>query len=250
MKKMQILLLLLVGIHFTQAQGVFGKIGDAIKKDSLKNKIPGMNQVTQTGLSNEEIIAGLKEALNTGTSKASSLLAQKDGFFANAAIKIMMPEEAQQVEKTLRKFGMSKLVDDAILSMNRAAEDACNNGVDSIFMNAIKKMTIADGMSLLKGNDTAATAYLRKTTSNDLLQKIKPVIESSLQKTNATKYWNDLFSQYNKFSGKKIETDLSLYVSQKGLNGLFYQIAQEEQQIRKNPAARITDLMKKVFGGK
>lgn len=250
MKKIQMVCLFLFSFQLMQAQGIFGKIGDKLNKDSIKKQLPPIPHPIQAGLTQEEIIAGLKEALSTGASKSSALLSKKDGFFSNAAIKIMMPAEAQKVEKTLRKLGMSQLVDDAILSMNRAAEDACKEGVDSIFIAAIKNMTIADGISLLRGSDSAATAYLRTNTSVALLQKIKPIIDNSLRKTNATKYWKDIFSQYNEFSARKIEPDLGLYVSQKALDGLFHQIALEELQIRKNPAARITDLMKKVFGGK
>jgi hypothetical protein len=172
-----------------------------------------------------------------------------DGYFADLAIKILMPAEAKKVENTLRSIGMGKLVDRAILSMNRAAEDAAK-GVGNIFWNSIKQMTISDGLQILRGGDFAATDYLKKTTTAELTMKFRPVIETSLAKVDATKYWKDVFSAYNKFSSKPVNTDLAGYVTERALGGLFLNIGLEEQKIRKDPAARVTDILKKVFGGK
>jgi two-component SAPR family response regulator len=148
----------------------------------------------------------------------------------------------------LRQFGMGSLVDKAILSMNRAAEDAAT-GISSIFISSIKQMTVTDGLKILQGGDFAATDYLMKTTTAQLTEKMRPVIDSSLAKVNATTYWKDVFTAYNKisFSKQPVNTDLSSYVTEKAMTGIFYSIGQEEQKIRKDPAAQVTDLLKKVF---
>ncbi len=169
-----------------------------------------------------------------------------NGFFKDAALKILMPAEAQKVEQKLRSLGFGKQVDNAILSMNRAAEDAAKSAAP-IFINAIKCITIQDGLGILKGGDFAATNFLKEKTTLQLTEAFRPVIESSLQKVNATKYWNTLFTTYNTFSKEKVNTDLSAYVTEKALSGIFLQVSLEEQKIRKDPLARTTDILKKVF---
>lgn len=227
----------------TQAQGLKGLLNKA--KDAVGSK-------QGTGLSTDEIVSGLKEALIQGSQKGSNTLSQVDGFFANAALKILLPPEAQKVEATLRKVGMGKQVDDAILSMNRAAEDAAKSAAP-IFGNAIKQMSFQDAVGILKGGDTAATGYLRGKTTAELTTAFMPVIKTSLEKVNATKYWNTLITSYNKVNifggGQKIDPDLSSYVTNKALNGIFYQVALEEKSIRKDPVARTSEILKKVFGG-
>ena len=198
-------------------------------------------------LSSTEIAAGLKEALSIGTQNSASKLSAVDGFFSNAAIKILLPEEAQKVESTLRKVGLGSLVDKAILSVNRAAEEASKSATP-IFVNAIKEMSITDALGILKGGDYAATDYFKGKTTTPLTAAFKPVIEKALAKTDATKYWNDVFTAYNKFTTKPINADLSGYVTEKSLSGIFYEVGLEEQKIRKDPAARVTELLKKVFG--
>jgi hypothetical protein len=249
MKKIITTLVLATAFFGSQAQ--FGNLKKLVKKDTTKSildNVRGMTSGAGSGkLSSEEIISGLKEALTTGTANSTKLLNKPDGFLGNQAIKILMPEEAKKVESTLRSFGMSSLVDKAILSMNRAAEDAAGN-VSVIFVDAIKKMTVQDGLSILRGGDFAATDYLKKMTTPELTERMRPVIETSLAKVNATQSWNTVFSNYNKVSGKKVETDLAAYVTTKALEGLFYSISLEEQKIRKDPAAQVTDLLKKVFG--
>lgn len=204
--------------------------------------------ISGTGtLSTNEVVAGLKQALEIGSNNAGNKLSVTDGFFANLAIKILLPPEAQKVEQTLRNLGMGRLVDNAILSMNRAAEEAAKSAAP-IFIGAIKDMTIADGWSILRGSDTAATSYLRGKTSIALANAFRPVIDRALSKTNATRHWNTVFSAYNKFSTNQVNPDLASYVTEKGLNGLFYQLGEEEKDIRNNPLARTTELLKKVFG--
>ncbi|HVM89692.1 MAG TPA: DUF4197 domain-containing protein [Puia sp.] len=223
------------------------------QSDLLKSakKLVGGKSNTGSGLSNDEIISGLKEALTLGAQKSAGKLSVVDGFFKDAVVKILLPPEAQKVEKTLRNVGMGNLVDDAILRMNRAAEDASKSAAP-IFVDAVKKMSVTDALGILRGPDTAATSYLKKTTTTQLTSSFKPVIDSSLQKTEATKYWKTVFETYNKLptTFKKVDPDLSSYVTQKALSGIFYYVAQEEAKIRKDPAAQVTDLLKKVFGGK
>lgn len=228
---------------FVQAQTA----QDILKSFKKKNKKDTSSQTSFGSLSTSEVISGLKEALNKGVNTGTSQLSAMDGFFANAAVKILMPPEAEKVEKNLRSIGLGKQVDDAILSMNRAAEDAAKSAAP-IFLNAIKQMSIADAWGILRGGDTAATVYLRKTTTAELTNAFKPVIQSSLEKVNATKYWNTVFTSYNKFAINKVNPDLTAYVTDKALYGIFYEIAQQEVQIRKDPVARTTDILKKVFG--
>jgi hypothetical protein len=214
--------------------------------DKVISKVPGKGG---SGLTNDEIIAGLKEALENGANNSSQKLSAVDGFFKDAVIKILMPKEAQKAESTLRNIGLGKQVDDAILSMNRAAEDASKSAAP-IFVNAIKQMSFQDALGILKGGDSAATKYLREKTITQLTEAFRPVIETSLQKVDATKYWKTVFDSYNKLpmTRTKVNSDLTAYVTDKALAGLFYQVGQEEQKIRKDPLARTSDILKKVFG--
>jgi hypothetical protein len=195
----------------------------------------------------DEIAKGLKEALKVGTTRSIELLSKPDGFFGNAAVKILMPPEAVKVEKTLRNLGFNKQVDEAILSMNRAAEDASKSAAP-IFVKAIQEMSIEDAFGILKGSDDAATKYLQTKTTDSLTKRFRPIIEASLKKVDATKSWNSIVTQYNKFSFRKINPDLAAYVTERSLNGIYLQIAAEEAKIRKDPVARSTDLLKKLFG--
>ena len=240
MKRIFTLAIILVTIEScASAQGLKG----------ILNKAKEATGVSQGTLGNDDIVAGLKEALVVGSQKGSTLLSQTDGFFANAALKILLPPEAQKVEKTLRSVGLGKQVDEAILSMNRAAEDACKSAAP-IFANAIKQMSFQDALGILKGSDTAATSYLKSKTTNPLTEAFRPVIESSLQKVDATKHWNSLVTSYNKLPlvRQKLNPDLSAYVTERALSGIFYQVAVEEKEIRKNPLARTSEILRKVFG--
>jgi len=207
--------------------------------------LTGFNK--QQGLSPLEIGNGLKDALLQGTSKSSDQLSAVDGFFGNAAVKILFPPQAQKAEQTLRKLGFNKLCDDVILSLNRAAEDAAKQA-KPIFVDAIKHMTLQDVTNILLGSQDAATQYFKRTTSADLTVSFKPVIQGSLNKTGATKYYGDAANQYNRIPFvSKMNPDISDYVTQKALDGLFYQIALEELNIRKNIGARPSPLLQKVF---
>lgn len=199
-------------------------------------------------LSNADVVQGLKEALRVGTDSSTYHLGLLNGFYKDDMIKILMPPEAQKVEKTLRDVGLGSVVDKAVLSMNRSAEDATKY-VGNIFVNAIKQMTIQDAFGILRGGDRAATDYLKRTTTAQLTAAFKPIVSKSLQFTDATKYWKDVFTTYNRFSNNPVNTDLTAYVTAKTLDGLFYHIGLEEQAIRKDPAARVTDILKKVFAG-
>jgi len=208
-----------------------------------------LNSVPQNGggLSTADIVAGLKQALTVGTQNSTGKLSAVDGFFADAAIKILMPPEAQKVESTLRNVGLGSVVDKAILAMNRAAEDAAKSATP-IFVDAIKQMTISDAIGILKGGDFAATNYFKQKTTAALTNAFKPVISKSLSKVDATKYWKDVFTMYNRFSSTPVNTDLPAFVTGKAIDGIFHEVGLEEQKIRKDPAARVTELLKKVFG--
>ncbi len=216
--------------------------------ETAQQVLKGIENSTGTGgLSNYEIVAGLKEALTVGTQNSSQQLSATDGFFKNAVIKVLMPEEAKKVESTLRSVGFGGVVDKAILAMNRAAEDAAR-GAGNIFINAVKQMSITDAIGILRGGDFAATEYFKRKTTDALTQSFRPVIDNALKNVNATKYWNDVFTVYNRFSSNPVNTDLPAYVTGKAMDGIFYQLGLEEQKIRTNPAARITDILKRVFG--
>jgi hypothetical protein len=250
-KSFLLFLILFISLCSIQAQGLKDVLKKNNTKDSASNKGGLLNKVKEIGgsknsLSSDEIINGLKEALATGTQRGTQKLSAIDGFFKDAALKILMPQEAVKAEKTLRNLGMGNLVDNAILSMNRAAEDAAKEAAP-IFLNAIKGITIQDGLGILRGGDFAATEYLKGKTIASLTEAFRPVVENSLKKVDATKHWNLVFSNYNKVSMQKVNPDLAAYVTEKALTGIFYQVGQEELKIRKDPAARATDLLKKVF---
>lgn len=222
----------------------FGQSPLLKKASGLLNKAKGGHG----SLSNDEIVAGLKDALTIGAQNSASKLSATDGFFANAAVKVLMPEEAKRVENTLRNAGMGSLVDKAILSMNRAAEQASKSAAP-IFVDAIRQMSFQDAFGILKGSDSAATLYLKDKTTDQLTAAFRPTIDSALQQTGATRYWKELFEAYNRIPlTRKVNTDLSGYVTGKALSGIFYQVGLEERNIRKNPTARVTDILKKVFG--
>lgn len=239
MKKIVVITLGIFVSNLTIAQ-TFGKIKDKV------NETVGTS--SSSSLSEGEITSGLKEALNKGIEKGVTQLSKPDGYFKDPQIKIPLPEEAKTVETKLRQLGQGQKVDDAIESINRAAEDAVMAAKD-IFIDAIKSMDVKDAMGLLKGNDDAATRFLESSTRAQLVEKFKPIIKASLEKVGATKHWNTLFTTYNKLPMvTKVNPDLEEYATNKAIDGLFVQIAKEELEIRKNPGARVTDLLKKVFG--
>lgn len=209
--------------------------------------LSGFNNAQPAKPSPFEIGNGLKQALELATTKSADQLSQVDGFFANAAVKILFPPQAQKAEKTLRKFGFNKLCDNVILSLNRAAEDAAKQA-RPIFISAIRQMSLKDVTNILLGGQDAATQYFKQTTTGQLTVSFKPVIQTSLNKTGATMYYGDAVNQYNKIPFvRKMNPDISEYVTQKAIDGLFYQIALEELNIRKNVGARSTPLLQKIF---
>jgi hypothetical protein len=216
-----------------------------------------LNQVINTagtnagGLSNAEAGAGIKEALAQGIAKSVLQLNTTDGFFKDALYKVLLPPEAVKIENTLRTLGFNNLVDKAILQINRGAEDAAGYA-KPIFVDAIKSMTLNDALGLIKNGDTSATHFFREKTTDKLMAAFAPVIQSSLEKVDATRYYGDLVTKYNSLplTFKKLNPDLKGYVTEKATAALFSLIAKEELNIRNNIAARSSDLLRKVFGQK
>jgi hypothetical protein len=205
---------------------------------------------TGVGISNTEAAAGIKEALGQGIAKSVLQLNTTDGFFKNALYKVLLPPEAKKIENTLRDLGFNSMVDKAILQINRGAEDAAGYA-KPIFVDAIKSMTLNDAIGLIRNGDTSATHFFREKTTEKLLAAFRPVIASSLNKVDATKYYGDLITKYNNFptTFKKLNPDLTSYVTQRATDALFNLIAKEEVNIRTNFAARTTDILRRVFGG-
>ena len=212
-----------------------------------------INQLPQsTGIVTEsEAGQGIKEALSQGLVKSVLHFNREDGFFKDALYKILLPPEAKKIENTLRDLGMGSMVDKAILQINRGAEDAAGYA-KPIFSDAIRSMTISDAIGLLRNGDTSATHFFRTKTTEALTAAFLPVIKSSLDKLQATKYYGDLVTRYNNFptTFKKLNPDLAGYVTGKATDALFNLVAQEERNIRSNIAARTTELLRKVFGAR
>jgi hypothetical protein len=204
--------------------------------------------VSGIGVDESTAISGLKEALAIGTENAVGNVSQVDGYFGNSLIKILMPEKIQNVADVLGKLGFQKEVDEFVLSMNRAAEKAAPEAA-SIFGDAIREMTIQDGVGILNGGDTAATEFFKEKTHDRLYEAFKPIISSSIDEVGATKSYKDMMGRYEKIPFMDEQSlDLDHYVTDKSLDGLFYMVGQEEKKIRTDPAARVTDLLQKVFG--
>lgn len=222
----------------------------AVSSCDTLGQMTGTNGVTTNNgtPSNSEINSGIKQALQVGVEGAVQQVSALNGYFDNPLIKIMFPPNAAKVEKKLRDIGLGSLCDKLELSLNRAAEDAAKQATP-IFLNALKQMTLGDATNILTGSDTAATAYFERTTTSQLTAQFSPVISKSLNQANATKYWSDVTTQYNKIPFiKPVNTDLTAYVTQQAINGLFVVIGQKEKQIRGQLGARTTPLLQKVFG--
>ncbi len=199
-------------------------------------------------LSSAEAGAGLKSALTRGAEVAGSQLSKKNGFYGNSAIKILFPQELRKVETQLRDLGLGALADRTIESFNRAAEKATEKAYP-ILKSAITEMTIQDAMDILLGDKDAATNYLRNKTTTKLTAAFRPVVKTSADKVYATKYWNQVAQTYNRIPlVKKVPEDITGYITDKTLEGLFYRIEKEEKAIRENPAARVNELLERVFG--
>jgi hypothetical protein len=211
-----------------------------------------LNQVnqsvtTQKPLTTLEVGEGLKEALMSGISKGADQLSATDGYFKNPTIKIPFPPDVKRVEEKLKQLGLGNEVDRFVLTLNRGAEEAAKEA-KPIFIAAIKQMTIDDAWGILKGNESAATNYLQKTTTAQLKEKFTPVVQQALDKVNATRYYADIVNTYNEFTVmEKVNPDLTGYATDLAIQGLFQQIAKEEKNIRQDPVARTTDLLKRVF---
>ncbi|GGG29171.1 DUF4197 domain-containing protein [Pontibacter amylolyticus] len=215
----------------------------------IQRTVDGVMAGTGTGVAvtREEVASGLKQALEVGITKGSNQASQTDGFYKNSLIRIPFPPDVQKVENTLRQVGLGKEVDRFVMTLNRGAEDAAKSAVP-IFVNAIKQMTIQDAWGILKGDKDAATQYLKRTTSTQLQVAFMPVIRQSLEKTNATRYYTELVTQYNQIPMvQKVNPNLDEYATQKAMDGLFTLVAQEEANIRENPIARTTELLRRVF---
>lgn len=210
-----------------------------------------LTKKNKNGITENEAAQGIKEALTQGITTAVLNLNKTDGFFGSEFYKLLLPPDAKKAENTLRKLGMGAQVDKAILSINRGAEDAVGHA-KPIFLDAIREMTWQDALKIIKGDKDDATDYFREKTKEKLVTAFTPSVKTSLDKTEATKYYSDVISTYNKLptTFKKADPDLTSYVVGKTVDALFDQVAKEEANIRANPAARTTDLLKKVFGGK
>jgi hypothetical protein len=217
-----------------------------LKLPKSLSKIAGGSGVTEA-----EAGQGIKEALTQGVTNAVLNLNKTDGFFGSDIYKMLLPPDAKKIETTLRSAGMGADVDKAILAINRGAEDAVAYA-KPIFMDAIKEMTLTDALNIVKGNKDAATQYFKQKTSEKLIAAFKPSVQTSLDNVNATKYYGDIVTTYNKFptTFKKVNPDLTSFVVGKAVDALFDQVAKEEANIRANPLARTSDLLQKVFGGK
>jgi len=222
-----------------------------IPKINLKQNLNTVLPVTAPALSNEEVISGLKEALNVGIKNASSLTSITDGFLKNEAIRLPFPPDAIKVKEKALNLGLNNQVEKFETTLNRAAEEATKEALP-IFIDAIKNMSVQDGFAILKGGDGAATKYLKDQTTSALFTAFLPKVKEATAKVKLTEYWNPILTKYNTAAsltgGTKINPDLDAFITQKAIEGLFHMIAIEENKIRVDPLARVSDLLAKVFG--
>ena len=220
----------------------------AISLSSCAEMQQVMNQFPQTqGIGGVDIAGGLKEALNNGISKQVTKLTATDGFYRNEAVKILLPEELRKVDAGLRRIGLSSLADEGLKVLNRAAEDAVKEATP-IFVDAVRNMTFMDAKTILMGNESSATNYLQTSTSTALYGKFNPVIKNSFTKVGADKVWTNIITKYNSIPlVNKVNPDLTDYVTNQALNGVFKMVAVEEKNIRTNLSARTSVLLQKVF---
>lgn len=232
-------LVFFVALIPAQSFSQFGKLKNVLSKGA------------GTGVSENEAGQGIKEALTKGVTSAVLNLNKTDGFFGSEFYKVLLPPDAQKIETSLRKAGMGSQVDKAVLAINRGAEDAVAFA-KPIFVDAIKEMTITDALNILRGGKDAATQYFKQKTTEKLIAAFSPSVKTSLDKVEATKYYGDIVTTYNNFptTFKKVNPDLPSYVVGKTVDALFDQVAKEEANIRENPMARTSEILKKVFGSK
>ncbi|HEX8517718.1 MAG TPA: DUF4197 domain-containing protein [Bacteroidia bacterium] len=212
------------------------------------NTVLNSGKTGSAPLSNEEVIRGLKEALTVGTNNSTAFASKLDGYYKNPALFIPFPPEAQKVKDYATRIGLNAQVEKFEMTLNRAAEEAAKEAAP-VFINAVKGMSVTDGFAILKGADNAATEFLREKTTAELIVKFKPIVQAAIDKVELTKYWNPIITNYNKVPlVQKQNPDLTAYVTERALAGLFKLIGDEELKIRKDPMARVSDILKRVFG--
>ncbi|MFH6769683.1 DUF4197 domain-containing protein [Gaetbulibacter aquiaggeris] len=222
---------------------LFFNLMSCAELQQVVNQMPQGNPI----ISNADMAAGLRQALDFGIEKQVSKLTQTDGFYKNELVKILLPEELQKVDKALRDIGLSSLADEGIKALNRAAEDAVKEATP-IFVDAVKGITFSDAKNILLGNDDAATQYLSSKTQTALYAKFNPVIKNSFNKVGADQIWSNLITKYNNIPfTSNVNPDLTDYVTNQALKGVYTMIAVEEKDIRTKFNSRTTDLLKKVF---
>ena len=237
-------------LYITTSILVISSLASAQSLEMLKEKVKkvSIDDIKGISLTETDAANAIKEALNKGVDIGVEKVSKKDGYFLHPEIRIPFPKDMKKVEKKLRDLGMNQQIDQIVISINRAAEDA-SASAKSIFIKAIKDMSISDAKKIVNGNKSAATDYLRNSTYLSLSKEFQPIIRTSLQKVNATKHWKSLIRAYNKIPFiKKVNPDLEIYVTEKAIDGLFFMIEKEEKRIRENPKQRTTELLKRVFG--
>ena len=243
-KGIALVFIVILTIQTGIGQSLQQRLDAAAKEAGDKLKNPSGSKA----LSNDDVIKGLKEALTVGTNNSTSLASKVDGYYKNPLLFIPFPPEAQKIKEKADEFGMKEQTDKFVETLNRAAEEAAKNAAP-VFVDAVKGMNISDGFAILKGADNAATQYLKDKTTTELRNKFTPVVQAAIDKVELTKYWNPIIITYNKIPFvEKQNPDLTAYVTDKAMAGLFILIANEELKIRKDPAAQVTDILKKVFG--
>lgn len=224
---------------------------DVLNQAASNINLNNGSSTSTPSLTNDEVISGLREALNVGIKNSVNLTSVTDGFLNNATIRLPFPPDAQKVKDKALELGLSGQVDKFETTLNHAAEEATKEALP-IFMDAIKNMSVSDGFAILNGGNGAATKFLKDQTTSKLTQAFLPKVKEATAKVKLTEYWNPIINKYNTAmtltGGQKMNPDLDAYVTQKAIEGLFYMVEQEENKIRKDPAARVTDLLTKVFG--
>ena len=216
--------------------------------NAAKDAVNTGSKPASNPLTNDEVISGLRDALTVGTNNSSAFASKVDGFYKNPKLFIPFPPEAQKVKEWAEKLKMEAQLNKFVETLNRSAEEAAKDAAP-VFVNAIKGMSIGDGFAILKGSDNAATQYLKDKTTAELRQKFTPVVQNAINKVELTKYWSPIINNYNKVPFvEKQNPDLTAYVTDRAMEGLFKLIADEELKIRKDPVARVTDILKRVFG--
>lgn len=234
--KKTLLLLLIPAFSFAQLDGLLNKAKDAVSQNTSSQSTAGL-----------DIASGLKQALDQGIEKQVTKLTATDGFYKNQAVKIFFPEELKKVDKALRSVGLGDLADEGVKALNRAAEDAVKEATP-VFVSAVKNLTVTDAKNILMGPDNAATTYLQNNTSQQLYTRFSPVVKNSIGKVGADKIWATIIGKYNSLPlVSKVNPDITDYVTNKALEGVFTMISVEEKEIRGSLSARSTDLLRKVF---